>query len=178
MWEEVKYFIKKCCYVLRRLSTSKALPVRWCLTLELNNRSWSLFFYLYKNPDSLTYFQVGPIKLFWILILEMIECKKKRRWEREMRIERRWLREVLIMGEHQSAGASRTLSPAVTEPMSGKPAALISSVGCGRPGSPPRRRSWAVLSKRDRSVVSCQLLRHNQLLVQRTTSNAAAGGSA
>lgn len=62
--------------------------------------------------------------------------------------------------------------------MSGKPAALISSAGCGRPGSPPRRRSWAVLSKRDRSVVSCQLLCHNQLLVQGRTSNAAAGGSA
>lgn len=52
-----------------------------------------------------------------------------------------------------------------TEPVSSKPATLSSSVRCERPGSPPRRRLWAVLFLCDRSVVSCQLLCQNQPLV-------------
>lgn len=93
--EEVYHFIiHQVLRVLRLLSTSKTQPARWYLTLK--QQKWKLVF-LASQKSWQTFFQVFQMKLFgtfWI-----IEWKSRSR-EWEMWTERRWLREVLIMGNH------------------------------------------------------------------------------
>lgn len=72
----------------------------------------------------------------------------------------------------------RLMSPCWTEPISSKPATRISSVWSGRPGSPPRMNSWAMLfpARQVGGQLPAALSESAFcLLVQGMTSNTASG---